>query len=66
MSKDSDNLEKLFLAQAFRNINKNFMCPHKDCDELGNHFRCYDLSFENCDIYLRFKQQYQRENNLKI
>lgn len=66
MSKNSNNLEKRFIKNAFKNLNRKLVCPHNDCNYLGTHFRCYDLSYEDCDIYIRWKQQFQRENNLEI
>ncbi len=59
MSKNSNNLEKQFLEKAFRNLDRKIQCPNEECNELGNHFRCYDLMFENCDIYLRYKQGFK-------
>lgn len=66
MSKNSNRLEKNFIEKEFKSLDRKLICPNEDCKELGVHFRCYDLSFEDCDVYLRWKEQYQKENNLKF
>ena len=64
--KNSNNLEKRFLEKAFRDLDRNIVCPNQDCEELGNHFKCYDLSYENCEVYRRWKEQYTKEDKLRF
>lgn len=53
---NKDDLEKLMVKEFFINLDKAIVCPHQMCDELGKHFRCYDLKYENCSQYLIHKR----------
>lgn len=61
MVKNSNDLEKKFIENAFKNLDRKVVCPHENCQYIGTHFRCYDLSFEKCDIYIKFEQRKQLE-----
>jgi len=50
----NDKLEERMVREFFTNLDRALCCPHQMCEELGKHFRCYNLDYEQCDKYLEF------------
>ena len=50
----NDKLEERMVKEFFINLDRALCCPHQMCEELGKHFRCYTLDYEQCDKYLHY------------
>ena len=48
-----DELEKKLIKEFWEGLNRAIACPHQMCYEQGQHFVCYDLSYEECPNYIR-------------
>lgn len=50
-------LEDRLTRKFFRDLDRALVCPYQVCRELGEHFRCYSLDFEECDLYIRHEER---------
>ena len=55
MVKKDNALEKKLTKEFFKDLDRAIVCPHQMCREMGEHFRCYDSTYENCSHYKMLK-----------